>query len=1250
MLAQNIDDVVPTDQHVCADTIIKYTLFGFTESTVKWYIDDVHLTDEDVLIPNDGANISYIGYTYNKAILNYTWTLSGANTLEVHSLKIQEISANPAACGTGILEPGLKVHVHAQPEIPIAIINPILCNGQVGSIIASVSATAPTDLVTQVRLVDGSVNAISGQDWVDISGTTHKFDNLSEGNYKILLRYTYNGDHVRGSIVSSDQATLTNPTVLTLSNSVTKLTCTNDDSGAVDLTVTGGYDNSLNFNGTSGGVQINSWSPLYNTSEFTVEGWVKLKSGSSYTSGQYSFFGQNNTVEFGIDGGNLHGWVKTRNGYLYTVNYPIAGNLDDDQFHHLAFTGNRSNLILYVDGVAVQNLSVSISVGDYFGGSTGGYLRIGTGVFDGGTNDPFDGEISKVRFWSIARTQTQILSGMSELMIGSESGLIGAYPLNEGSGTTISGVGNFANDGNIASGVSWKTDASLYSYSWTKQGDASFTATTQDISDLSSGTYLVTVINTNGCSISDNNIVVGVKPDNTDPVITNMPTDILVTNCSQVVNWVEPTATDNCGTPTLTSNYSSGKAFPTGETIVTYTANDGTNSVQESFKITVQDGGRVPLICFESTNYAIGKTAIQSSTYPNGTASKAVDGNTNGVWANNSVTHTNNDMNAWWQVDLGAEEAVDYVNVFRRTDCCTDRLVNFYVMLSNNDLQSVTLADALIDPNVESYYVEGNPGNLKRILTSGNSARYVKIQLSARNHLSLAEVEVMGCSSQNRKDISENADNGKCTAQVFWDEPTSIDNCGTVSLSSNYNSGDDFPIGTTTVIYTSTDGANVATSSFDVIVTDDQDPIITNCPTNIIVGSCATVTWTDPTATDNCSVTLIGTHKSGDVFPVGKTTTVTYTATDGASNTATCSFDVTVEAAPTAAAGSDVTIGSCGASTTTLNGSGTGNTLTYSWSPSTGLSDASILNPVANPVSTTTYTLTVEDKYGCTATDQVTVTVLPDLTISLSETASALCNGDNAQVTITAGGGDGSYTYSNDGTNYQASSVFSLPAGTHTLYVKDGNACVAQKNITINQPIALNISIDANNNTICEGDIVEVTGICSGGTSAYTYEFYLNGSTTPLANGADYNISANKLTSSVFANGDKITVKVIDANFCEKVSNEVVVTVYALPTPTIFGDFEVCAEDPETPLDPDLINTDIYTTEAGMSNYTWTVTGGTIELGVGTNEITVKWKTAGTGTLSVNYENSNGCIAVSAKSETITIYKRPNPSSITSDN
>jgi hypothetical protein len=65
-------------------------------------------------------------------------------------------------------------------------------------------------------------------------------------------------------------------------------------------------------------------------------------------------------------------------------------------------------------------------------------------------------------------------------------------------------------------------------------------------------------------------------------------------------------------------------------------------------------------------------------------------------------------------------------------------------------------------------------------------------------------------------------------------------------------------------------------------------------------------------------------------------------------------------------------------SSTQLQASETGNTgtVSYSWSPATGLSNSQISTPIANPVTTTTYTVTAQDANGCTATEQVLVTVI----------------------------------------------------------------------------------------------------------------------------------------------------------------------------------------------------------------------------------------------------------------------------------
>ena len=62
-------------------------------------------------------------------------------------------------------------------------------------------------------------------------------------------------------------------------------------------------------------------------------------------------------------------------------------------------------------------------------------------------------------------------------------------------------------------------------------------------------------------------------------------------------------------------------------------------------------------------------------------------------------------------------------------------------------------------------------------------------------------------------------DTGLPTAVVTWTEPTVTDNSGTFTVTSDYHSGDAFPIGTTVVTYSATDGSgNSNTMTFDITV------------------------------------------------------------------------------------------------------------------------------------------------------------------------------------------------------------------------------------------------------------------------------------------------------------------------------------------------------------------------------------------------------------------------------------------------
>src|SRR5207249_11482213 len=74
-----------------------------------------------------------------------------------------------------------------------------------------------------------------------------------------------------------------------------------------------------------------------------------------------------------------------------------------------------------------------------------------------------------------------------------------------------------------------------------------------------------------------------------------------------------------------------------------------------------------------------------------------------------------------------------------------------------------------------------------------------------------------------------------------------------------------------------------------------------------------------------------------------------------------------------------------------------------------------------------------------------------------------------------------------------------------------------------------------------------------------------------------------------------------------------------------------------------------YTTHAGQSNYAWTVqgtltphytniSGGTSSTN---NTVTLKWLTTGSKTVTVNYNDANGCNGLTAASSTTTVNARP---------
>ena len=323
-----------------------------------------------------------------------------------------------------------------------------------------------------------------------------------------------------------------------------------------------------------------------------------------------------------------------------------------------------------------------------------------------------------------------------------------------------------------------------------------------------------------------------------------------------------------------------------------------------------------------------------------------------------------------------------------------------------------------------------------------------------------------------------------------------------------------------------------------------------------------TYTWSPATglsATTGASVTANPTI----------TTTYTVVGTDVNGCTGTDQVVVTVNPLPVVNAGADQTV--CAGTSVTLNATGA---TTYSWSPlaTNGVSFV--------PSATTTYTVS-GTSLGCTATDQVIITVNP-LPIVNAGADQTLCQGPN--VTLTATGAT-TYTWTPTVTNGVAFTP-TVGATTYTV-VGTTNGCTGtdQVIVTVNPLPIVNAGADQ---SICQGATVTLT---ASGASTYTWTPTISNGTafTPALGTTTYSVTG---TTTAGCTG----------------TDQVVVTVNPNPTPIIQGPTTYCPGN-----DPTL------STSTTFTSYSWSS-------GVLTPTTTV---TQANNPITVTVTNAFGCSGTS---------------------
>ena len=245
------------------------------------------------------------------------------------------------------------------------------------------------------------------------------------------------------------------------------------------------------------------------------------------------------------------------------------------------------------------------------------------------------------------------------------------------------------------------------------------------------------------------------------------------------------------------------------------------------------------------------------------------------------------------------------------------------------------------------------------------------------------------------------------------------------------------------------------------------------------------------------------------------TTAYTVVVTDSNSCSASAISNIAVRSNPIVNAGTDVTQPSCSPTGVQIGGSPTasGGTpgYTYTWTPSGSLSSTSVSNPIVQGLlADQTYTVVVSDVNGCSASDQVLVSVSNNSPVaSISSSGSVeWCSGSGTSVNLTANitGGNAPFNYNWSGTNInptnaQVAAVNPNTSGTYTynVTVTDAFNCTttATKTIIVD---ALPSASGGSNHAICNGESVAIGGspTASGGNAPYTYAW--SGGASPVAN------------------------------------------------------------------------------------------------------------------------------------------------------
>ncbi|MBL0102853.1 MAG: SprB repeat-containing protein [Bacteroidetes bacterium] len=962
---------------------------------------------------------------------SYAWTPGGAivsnpTGLTAGSYSVTVTDANGCTITTSA--------TITQPTLLTTSINssPALCNGA-----ANGSA--------QVTPAGGTPNY--SYTWFPSGGSAASATGLSAGSYSVTVTDA-NGCSASTSIA------VTEPTPITLGSSTTPATC-GSNNGSVTVNASGGagaFTYSWSPSGGSGSTASGLGAGPYTATVTDANGCTSSITatvsnlggpavGASVTANVSCNGGTNGTALATVASGNgpySYSWSPS-GGTAATATNLSAGNYSVAITDVNGCTSVANIAVTEPTALAAQASSNNTSCN----GSANGSVSVNVA----------GGSPGYSYLWmpgnAIVANPGGLTAGSYTVTVTDANGCtttanatVGQPPVLSASTSSVPALCNGAASGSAAVTASGGTPT--FTYSWFPSGGAA-----ANESNLSAGSYTVTVTDANGCTTSSTVAV-------TEPTAINLTSTTSPATCGSLNGSASVTAAGGASPYTYSWSPSGG------------TAGTASNIGAGAYTVTVSDAHSCTSTATASVS-SLGGPTVSAVT----NADVSCFGGSNGSAAATASNGTGPFTYAWAPTGGNAATASNLsagtysVSVTDARTSVASATVSEPIAITAQATSNSASCNGSADGSAGVNVAGGSP-NYSYNWMPGNSTSMNPSGLAAGNY-TVTVTDANGCTTTAATTVSQPAAISATVSPAAAHCNGSSDGSAQVTASGGtpgytYNW---FPSGGAGAI-----ALNLSAGNYSVTVTDANGCTHSASTTVNQPAAINLVTSSSPATCGSANGTA-GVTVSGGASPYSYAWTPAGGTGMNASGLAAGSYSVQVTDANGCTSSAAANVSNTGGPTiiasvvnnVSCNGGSNGNAsvavssgtgpFNYQWSPSGGTGTNASNLPAGN------YSVTVIDANGCISSSNVTITEPSILSLQASSTDATCAGYANGSASVQVAGGVGPYSYSWSPGGANTANASNLTAGNYTVTVTDANGCTQNTATTISQPTPLVTSISS---------------------------------------------------------------------------------------------------------------------------------------------------------------------------------------------